>query len=125
MGKLLLEEETYAIRGAAIEVHKTMGHGFLEAVYQETLEIELGDRNVPFEAQKALNITCIGRLLKKQYIADLVCFGSVLVEIKCIAKIGDVERAQLLNYLAATGIKVGLIINFGSRGKLEVERLVV
>lgn len=124
MGKLLLEDETYAIRGAAIEVHKTLGHGFLEAVYQESLEIELADRKIPFEAQKVLKIVYKGKPLKKAYVADLVCKGEVLVEIKCIPKIGDIERAQLLNYLAATGIKVGLIINFGSRGKLEIERLV-
>ena len=123
MGKLLFEEETYAIRGAAIEVHKRLGHGFLEAVYQEALQIELALNEIPFEAQKPLAIEYRKRPLQKRYIADLVCFGKIIIEIKCIACIGDIEKAQLINYLAATGLKVGLIINFGSRGKLEIERL--
>lgn len=125
MGELLLEKETYAIRGAAIEVHKRLGFGFLEAVYQEAMELELAIREIPFESMKALVITYRDQPLRKHYVADLVCFGEVIVELKCIPKITGVEKAQLLNYLAATGKKVGLIINFGSRGKLEVERMVL
>jgi GxxExxY protein len=125
MVELLLKDETYAIRGAAIEVHNRLGFGFLEAVYQEAMEIELADRGIPFEAQRQLAISYKGRKLKKYYVADLVCYGQVLVELKCIPRITDVEKAQLLNYLAATVIRVGLIINFGSKGKLEVERLVM
>ena len=125
MGKLLLVAETYAIRGAAIEVHKELGHGFLEAVYQEAMEIELEDRGIPFEPQKELEIQYKGRRLRKKYLADLVCHALVVVEIKCIPRLGNVETAQLLNYLKATGLKVGLLINFGSRGKLEIERVVL
>lgn len=125
MTELLLKDETYAIRGAAIEVHKRLGFGFLEAVYQEAMEMELTDRGVPFESQVKLAISYKGRKLKKHYVADLVCYGCVLVELKCVASITAVEKAQLLNYLVATGIRVGLIINFGSRGKLQVERLVM
>jgi GxxExxY protein len=123
MGKLLYQDETYAVRGAAIEVHKQLGFGFLEAVYQEALEIELAQRGIPFESQKALSVTYKGQRLKKHYIADIVCIDKFLVELKCVPKFTDVEKAQLLNYLAVTGMRVGLIINFGSRGKLEIERL--
>ncbi len=125
MSKLLFEEETYAIRGAAIEVHRHLGYGFLEAVYQEALEIELEQRGIPFAAQKALTVTYKGLELRKRYNADFVCYGKVVVEIKCMSNIGNGERAQLLNYLKATGVRVGLIVNFGSRGKLEVERMVL
>ncbi len=125
MSKLLFEEETYAIRGAAIEVHKQLGYGFLEAVYQEALEIELKQRGIPFEAQTVLTVTDKGIDLKRGYAADFVCYGKVVVEIKCISSIGKAEQAQLLNYLKATGVRVGLIVNFGSRGKLEVDRMVL
>ncbi len=125
MAELLLEAETFAIRGAAIEVHKRLGFGFLEAVYQEAMEIELRLREIPFESQKALAITYRDQVLVKRYVADLVCYGQVIVELKCLPRITSVEKAQLLNYLTATGLRVGLIINFGSRGKLEIERLVL
>lgn len=125
MAELLLEAETFAVRGAAIEVHKRLGFGFLEAVYQEAMEIELRLREIPFESQKALAITYRDQVLLKRYVADLVCYGQVIVELKCLPRITNVEKAQLLNYLTATGLRVGLIINFGSRGKLEIERLVL
>lgn len=125
MAELLLKDETCAIRGAAIEVHKRLGFGFLEAVYQEAMEIELADRGVPFESQVKLAISYKGRKLKKHYVADLVCCGRVLVELKYVPRVTAVEKAQLLNYLVATGIRLGLIINFGSKGKLEIERLVM
>lgn len=123
MAELLYKDETYAIRGAAIEVHKRLGHGFLEAVYQEALEIELRFRGIPFESQKRLEVVYRDQVLKKGYVADLVCYGKIILELKCIPAITDVERAQPLNYLTATGMRVGLIINFGSRGKLEIERM--
>lgn len=125
MGKLLLEAETYAIRGAAIEVHRELGFGFLEAVYQEALEIEFADRGIPFEPQKALSIRYKQRQMQKKYIPDFVCHAQIIVEIKCVPKLGDVEMAQMINYLKATGYKVGLLINFGSKGKLEIERVVL
>ncbi|MEZ5993185.1 MAG: GxxExxY protein [Planctomycetota bacterium] len=124
MAELLYEEETYAIRGAAIEVHKRLGPGFLEAVYQEALQIELSFREIPFESQKALRISYRDQTLAKAYIADLVCYETIILELKCVSRITDRDRAQLINYLTATGLQVGLIINFGSRGRLEIERLV-
>jgi GxxExxY protein len=121
---LLFKDEVYAIYGAAIEVHKELGPGFLEAVYQEALEIELQDRGIPFEAQKPLPIYYKGRLLKKEYIADLLCYGTIIIEIKSIKQLSEKEDAQALNYLKATGLRLGLLINFGSYGHLERKRLV-
>jgi GxxExxY protein len=124
MTKLLFEHETYAIIGAAIAVHSELGPGFLEAVYQEALEIELHAKHVPFERQKALTILYRGKPLKKEYLADFMCYGQVIVEIKALSRLSSVEEAQLINYLKATGLRVGLLINFGAAGKLEWKRLV-
>ena len=124
MPELLFKDEVYAIVGAAIDVHRELGSGFLEAVYQETMELELGSRNIPFEPQKELCIYYKGRCLEKKYYADLVCFGSVLVELKAMTQIGSREESQMLNYLKATGLRVGIIINFGDEGRLDWKRLV-
>ena len=124
MTELLLKDEVFAIYGAAIEVHRELVPGFLEAVYQEALEIELRDRDIPFEAQKPLPIHYKGRKLKKEYVADLVCYGQIVVELKALDQLSKKEEAQILNYLKATGARVGLLLNFGSEGKLECKRLV-
>jgi GxxExxY protein len=124
MAELLLKEEVYAIVGAAIEVYNDLGSGFLEAVYQEAMGMELTSKCVPFEPQKELCIYYKGRCLQKKYFADFVCFGSVLVEIKVMRQIGSGEEAQLLNYLNATGLRVGLLINFGDPGRLDWKRMV-
>jgi GxxExxY protein len=120
--ELLYKDEVYQIIGAAIEVHRELGPGFLEAVYQEAFEIELTGRGIPFEAQKSLTIKYKGRQLKKEYIADLVCYDKIIVELKAIDRLSSRETAQVLNYLKATGLRVGLAINFGSEGVLEWER---
>jgi GxxExxY protein len=119
---LLYKDEVYQIIGAAIEVHRELGPGFLEAVYQEALEIELAERGIPFEAQKSLKIRYKGRQLKKEYIADLICHDKIIIELKAMDKLSSRETAQLLNYLKATGLRVGLLVNFGSEGVLEWER---
>jgi GxxExxY protein len=124
MTELLLKDEVYAIIGAAIEVHRELGEGFLEPVYQEALEIELAGRGIPFEAQKTLAICYKGRKLRKEYIADLVCFGQIIVELKALDRLSTNEESQILNYLKATGLRVGLLINFGSTGQLEWKRRV-
>ena len=124
MTELILKDEVYAIVGAAIEVHRELGPGFLEAVYQEALEMELRDRGIPFEAQKPLRISYRGKTLNKEYFADLVCFGQIIVELKALDRLSGNEEAQILNYLKATGLKVGVLINFGSHGKLEWKRFV-
>jgi GxxExxY protein len=125
MTDLVLKDEVFRIIGAAIEVHKELGSGFLEAVYQEALQMELTERSIPFRAQAELEINYKGNRLRKKYCADLVCFDTIIVELKAIQRIGSVEEAQLVNYLKATGLKVGLIINFAAYGKLEWKRFVV
>ena len=124
MPGLILKDEVYAIMGAAIEVHRELGPGFLEAVYQEAMEAELRERKIPFEAQKPVEIRYKDRILEKNYFADLVCFDQVLVEIKAISSLSGSEHAQIINYLKATGLKVGILINFGSHGRLEWKRFV-
>ena len=88
------------------------------------MEIELGRRHISFESQKRLPVVYKGHLLQKEYVADLVCFGSIIVELKALDRLSDRDEAQVLNYLKATGLRVGLLINFGSAGKLEWKRLV-
>ena len=124
MTKLLLEQETYAVTGAAIELHRTLGPGFLENVYQEAMQLELTARNIPFESEVPLDINYKGQPLTRKYYADLICFGQIIVELKALNQLSGKEDAQLLNYLKATGLTVGLLFNFGSHGKLERKRLV-
>ncbi len=119
-----MREEVYAVIGAAVEVHKELGPGFLEAVYQEAMEIELAMRGIPFESQKSLKLCYKGQLLKKEYIPDLLCFGKLIVDLKAMDRLSGKEEAQILNYLKASGLKVGLLINFGSSPKLEWRRYV-
>ncbi|MGE5609360.1 MAG: GxxExxY protein [Bacillota bacterium] len=124
MSELLCKDEVFAIVGAAMEVHSVLGHGFLEAVYQEAMEIELNRRQIPFAPQSSIRIEYKGQQLQKAYVADLVCFGQIIVELKAIDKLTEREEAQLLNYLRATGVRVGILINFGSTGRLEWKRMV-
>ena len=121
---LYLKDEVFAIVGAAMEVHNQLNAGFAEAVYQEALAIELNSRSIPFVAQQRLCVVYKGVTLTCEYVADFVCFESVIVEIKAIKETGQREQAQLINYLKATGMKVGLLINFGDPGRLEWHRLV-
>ncbi|MDH4163506.1 MAG: GxxExxY protein [Nitrospirota bacterium] len=123
--EIFMKKEVYRIIGAAIEVHKTLGPGFLEAVYHEAFEIELKAAGIPWNSQVLLQIDYKGSPLKKEYVADLVCFDGIIVEIKALDKLINGERAQIINYLKATGIKVGLLVNFGSAGKLEWEKFVL
>jgi GxxExxY protein len=121
---LLYKEEAFAIIGAAINVHKELGPGFLEAVYQEALEIEFSAHSIPFEAQKHLPIYYRSQLLQKCYIADLVCFDKIIVELKAIEHLTSKDESQILNYLKATKLRLGLLINFGSSPLLEHKRRV-
>ncbi len=111
MTELVLKDEVYAIVGAAIEVHRELGEGFLEVVYQEAMGIELGCRNIPFESQKLLAVFYKGRQLEKEYIADFICYDQIIVELKALDRLTSKERSQILNYLKATGLKVGVLIN--------------
>jgi GxxExxY protein len=122
--ELLFRDEVYAIVGAAMEVHSELGPGFLEAVYHNALKLELANRQIPFESEKFLPVFYKGKQLDCDYRADLVCFGQIVVELKALDKLSGKEEAQILNYLKATGLRVGVLINFCSRGKLEWKRLV-
>ena len=122
MTKPMLEKETYAILGACFEVYKEKGWGFLEAIYQECLEVEFELQNIPARSLVKLPLTYKGRELKKGYEADFICFDSVLVGLKAVLKLTDEYRAQIQNYLHATGFRVGLLINLGHYPKVEHER---
>jgi GxxExxY protein len=124
MPELIFKEEVYEIIGAAIEVHRELGEGFLEAIYQEAMEIELEERKIPFESQKTLPVHYKLRRLKKEYQADLICYDKIIVELKALDKLSKKEESQILNYLKATGMRVGVLINFGSSEKLEWHRFV-
>jgi len=123
--KFLFETESYAIRGAVFEVYREMGCGFLEAVYQECLEKELSQRGIPFVAQHELQLRYKGEPLKQTYKPDLICFDSIVVELKALSAITGEHKAQVLNYLKATGMKLGLLVNFGCHPKAIVERLIL
>ena len=115
------DERTYAVIGAAMEVHKHLGCGFLEAVYQEALALEMSGRNIPFAREKRLPIFYKGQQLTTVYKADFICYESIIVELKALDKLRGVESAQILNYLKATGSPLGLLFNFGSKS-LEYKR---
>ncbi|MBW2663288.1 MAG: GxxExxY protein [Deltaproteobacteria bacterium] len=123
MTELIYKDEVYEIVGAAMEVHKELGCGFLEAVYQEGFLIELREKKMPFESQKRLPIYYKGKRLKKEYYADVVCYGKIIVELKTLDKLTSKEESQVLNYLKASGLKVGVLINFGA-ASLEWKRFV-
>ncbi|MEO8734063.1 MAG: GxxExxY protein [Flavobacteriales bacterium] len=117
------DHETYAIIGAAMEVHRQLGSGFLESVYQEALTEELKLGAVPFESEVRLPVLYKGKPLSTIFRADLICFGKIVVELKAIKALTNIDEAQLLNYLKATGMERGLLLNFGSE-TLQVKRMV-
>ena len=120
---ILYKEESYQMMGACFEVYKEKGCGFLEAVYQECLEMELSDRKVPFLEKPVLSLTYKGRPLKSKYQPDLICYDKIVVELKAVSALNDEHRAQLHNYLRATGMKLGLLVNFGHYPMIEHERI--
>jgi GxxExxY protein len=118
-----MDNQTYQIIGAALEVHKELGCGFLEPVYQEAIEFEFGDRGIPFKSQAGMPVFYKGRRLKAPYRADFVCYEEIVVELKALTKVGEFEWAQVLNYLKASNHERGLLINFGAKS-LEHRRFV-
>jgi len=125
MSKIIYKDEAYAIQGAVFEVYREMGCGFLEAVYQECFEKELTFRGIPFESQKELKLIYKGDVLNQTYRPDFVCYSKIIVELKSVKNIEDIHRAQLFNYLKATGLRLGLLANFGHYPKAIVERIVM
>jgi GxxExxY protein len=121
---LIYEQESYVINGAAMDVYNQLGHGFLEAVYQEAFERELKIRGIPYEREKELTIKYKGEVLKQKYKADFVCYGKIIVELKAVSDITDAHRSQVYNYLHATRYKLGLLFNFGYYDGLERNRII-
>jgi len=122
--ELLYKDECYEIYGCIYAVNKKLGTGFLEAVYQEALEIELRRKKIPFVSQQELEILYDGIPLVNKYVADMVCYGKIIIELKAVSKINNQHKAQLMNYMAATGYKLGLLVNFNSFPKSEIIRIV-
>jgi len=120
---VMYQEECYQIQGAIYDVNGEMGSGFLEAVYQECLERELSRRQIPFESQKELELFYKGEPLTQKYIPDLICYGKIIVELKAIREIRPEHQAQLLNYLKAASMELGLLVNFGAYPKTEIIRM--
>lgn len=120
---MIHKELAYKIVGCAMEVHKTLGPGFLESVYEEALKVELSFHGINFESQKEFPITYRGQEIKKFY-CDLVVEKKIVLELKAVKQLGDIERAQVINYLKVTGLQLGILINFGEKS-LASERLVV
>ena len=117
------KDRTYGIIGAAMSVHTELGMGFLEAVYGDALAIELERRHIPFEREKSIHIMYKGQKLNHYYVADFLCYGDIIVELKAVEQIQSVHMAQVLNYLSATGFKLALLINFGEKS-LKYKRIV-
>lgn len=122
---LLFQDEVFRIQGAVFEISREMGIGFLEAVYQECLALEFSAKAIPFLATTALKLSYKGRQLRQTYVPDVICFGKILVELKSVREVAPEHRAQVLNYLKATGFRVGLLVNFGCAPKARVERFVL
>jgi GxxExxY protein len=122
---IVYAQESYKIVGAAFEVYNKMGHGFLEAVYQECLELEFRKRGIPYEREKEIKIYYDGQELKQVYRADFVCYGKIIVELKAVSELNEAHHAQVYNYLHATGMKLGILLNFGNSEELEKDRIVI
>ena len=124
MSDFIYRDESYKIIGSCFNVYKEKGCGFVEPVYQECFEIELEFQEIPFRPQAELELTYRGRVLESKYIPDAICYDKIIVELKAAAELTDEHRAQVMNYLKATGYKLGLLVNFGHHPDLQYERIV-
>lgn len=125
MADILYKEESYRILGACFEVYKVVGCGFVEPVYQESLEMEFELQGISFASQVQVPLAYKGRPLKSRYIPDFLLFNTIVLEIKAVKTLNDEHRAQVHNYLRATGFRLGMLINFGHHPGLEHERIVI
>ena len=121
---MLYAKEVYDINGALFEVFKNLGPSLLEKGYQEALEIEFQIRNIPYEREKRFNIVYKGQQLKQEYIADFVCYGKIILELKSVSELTDIHRAQVINYLKITGLKLALLQNFNVSSMPAAERII-
>ncbi len=119
---MLYADETFRIRGAVFEVHSTMGAGILEAVDQECLAIEFAERGIPFAAVKPLALDYKGQRLRQAYIPDFICFERIVIELKAVRELAPEHRAQMINYLRASGMRLGRLVNFGAVQDARIER---
>lgn len=110
--KMIFPHEAYEIIGAAMEVHNTLGQGFLESVYQEALEIEMSKREIPFSSQTKIQIHYKDIPMEHYFVVDFVCYDKIIVELKSVSAILPEHEAQIINYLRATGFKLGILLNF-------------
>jgi GxxExxY protein len=122
--EIIFKEECYAIVGACFEVYNQMGHGFVEPVYQECLQIEFAERGIPHRPKIPLDLVYKGHSLEQKYVPDFICFEKIIVELKAVSDLADEHRAQVHNYLKATGYRLGLLVNFGQHPKRQYERIV-
>jgi GxxExxY protein len=121
---ILYKKESFLICSCIFEVNRKLGIGFLESVYQEAMEIELEKSKIPFIPKQKIQIAYDGQLLEQTYEADIVCYGKIILELKAVQKIREEHKAQLINYLSATGMKLGILVNFHSHPKAEITRFV-
>ena len=121
-GMLIREEETKKILNACMEAHNELGNGFLEPIYQEALEEEFKIQNIPYEREKLLTVVYKGKKLNKEYYADFICYGNIIVELKSVSMLSKPHKAQVLNYLNAANMEIGLLVNFG-QPSLKWERI--
>jgi GxxExxY protein len=122
--KIIYKEECYKINHCIYKVYNTLGRGFLESVYHEALGIEFTKENIPFETQKMIHIYYDDKQLSQSFKADIVCYDKILLELKAVEKLKNEHKAQVMNYLAATKIKLGLLVNFGTYPKVEICRII-
>ena len=123
MSEILFKEECYAIIGAALEVHKQLGCGFIEKVYQDALEIEFGLRGIPYNREKHLPVFYKGQQIRHDFFVDFICYNKIIIECKAVSEILDIHKIQTLNYLKINKFKLGIIINFSNKS-LEYIRIV-
>ena len=123
MASIILAEESYKIVGICMEVHRILGMGFREAVYKDAIEIELVHHNIPFHREKLYHVNYKERILKHKYCADFVVYDKIIIEIKAVSSIADAFLIQTISYLKASGLQLGIIINFGEKS-LTYKRIV-